>query len=157
IDLVAGTGFSSQVATDSVGAMLVNEAAVRRLGYRNAADALGKPFEQASGRGRITGVVRDFHFGSFREKVQPLTIRVLSGWYTFLTLDLNTQQTESVVGDLKHKWQELAGGLPLTWSFADETYSAQYATEQHFGRLFVCFSVFAILLSCLGLFGLTIF
>jgi len=157
IDLVAGTGFSSHVATDSTGAMLLNEAAVQRLGYRNATEALGKPFEQAAGSGRITGVVRDFHFASFREKVQPLTIRVLSGWYTFLTLDLNTQHPESVVGDLRQKWQELAGGLPLTWFFADETYSAQYATEQHTGRLFICFSVFAIVLSCLGLFGLTIF
>lgn len=157
IDLVAGTGFSSEVVSDSVGSMLVNEAAVHSLGYRNAVEALGKPFEQAAGKGHITGVVRDFHFASFREKVQPLTIRVLSGWYTFLTLDLNTQQTGSVVNDLRHKWQELAGGLPLIWFFADETYNAQYATEQHFGRLFICFSVFAISLSCLGLLGLTIF
>jgi len=51
----------------------------------------------------------------------------------------------------------LAPSLPLTWFFADETYDAQYAPEQHFGRLFICFSVLAICLSCLGLFGLTVF
>lgn len=157
VDLVAGTGFSGNVAPDSVGAMLVNEAAVHSLGYRNAAEALGKTFEQAGGKGVITGVVRDFHLHSFREKVQPLTIRMLSGWYTFLTLDLNTAQTASIVSDVRNKWKELAPSLPLTWFFADETYDAQYATEQHFGRLFICFSVLAICLSCLGLFGLTVF
>jgi putative ABC transport system permease protein len=157
IGLVAGRGFSASQRPDSAGAMLINEAAAQSLGYNSAKDAIGKPFEQASGKGLITGVIRDFHFHSFREKVQPLTIRMLSGSYTFLTLDINTPPTESMLGDLTKKWQQLAPGLPLTWFFADETYNAQYTTEQHFGRLFICFSALAISLSCLGLFGLTIF
>jgi len=157
IGLVAGTGFSSSHSPDSVGAMLINEAAVRSLGYRTAAEAIGKPFEQSSGKGAITGVIRDFHFHSFREKVQPLTIRMLSGSYTFLTLDINTPPTATMIDDIKYKWRQLAPGLPLTWFFADATYNAQYTAEQQFGRLFIAAATLAILLSCLGLFGLTIF
>jgi putative ABC transport system permease protein len=157
IGLVAGTGFSSSHSPDSVGAMLINEAAVQSLGYRTAAEAIGKPFEQSSGKGLITGVIRDFHFHSFREKVQPLTLRMLSGSYTFLTLDINTPPTAAMIDDLKNKWRQLAPGLPLTWFFADETYNAQYSSEQQYGRLFIGASTLAIGLSCLGLFGLTIF
>jgi len=157
IGLIAGTGFSASHSPDSAGAMLINEAAVKSLGYKSAAEAIGKPFGQGSGTGQITGVIRDFHFHSFREKVQPLTIRMLSGSYTFLTLDINMQPTESMINDIKDKWHQLAPGLPLTWFFSDEIYNAQYTTEQHFGRLFICFATLAIGLSCLGLFGLTVF
>ncbi|MBS1606337.1 MAG: ABC transporter permease [Bacteroidetes bacterium] len=157
IGLVAGTGFSSSHSPDSAGTMLINEAAVKSLGYRAPAEAIGKPFEQSSGKGVITGVIRDFHFHSFREKVQPLTVRMLSGSYTFLTLDINTPPTTATIDDIKNKWRQLAPGLPLTWFFADETYDAQYAGEQQFGRLFIGATTLAIGLSCLGLFGLTIF
>ena len=157
VDVIAGRGFSDQLSSDSATSMLLNETAVKSLGYQNAEAAIGRRFTQTTGSGLITGVIRDFHFHSFREKVQPLTLRRVSGWYTFLTLNINTDKIETTIGQIKDKWKTMAPGLPLTWFFADDAYNAQYAAEQHFGKLFFFFSLLAIGISCLGLFGLTAF
>jgi putative ABC transport system permease protein len=89
--------------------------------------------------------------------VQPLAIRHQTGYFTCLTLDITSAHMQQTVAGIEKQWKQLAPGLPLIYFFEDEAYNKQYVAQQRFGNLFVCFSVLAILISCLGLLGLSAF
>ncbi|HTE33991.1 MAG TPA: FtsX-like permease family protein [Chryseolinea sp.] len=156
IEMIAGRPFSNEITTDSTEAMIVNEASVKSLGYHRAEEAIGKKFAQWGRKGFIIGVVRDFHFQSFREEVQPLTFQ-MGDMATFLSLTVSNENLAPVIVNIERKWNQVAGGVPMTYFFADEAYDAQYVSEARFGKLFLSFAVLAIVLSCLGLVGLSAF
>lgn len=156
IEIIAGRPFSKQIASDSTAAMIVNEAAVKWLGFHRNEDAVGTKFVQWGRKGFIIGVARDFHFRSFREEVQPLTFQ-MGDLETFLTLTVSTENIATILNRIEKKWNQVAGGIPMTYFFADDAYDAQYDSEARFGKLFLSFAALAILLSCLGLVGLSAF
>ena len=156
ISVLAGRMFSKDFGTDLKEAILINETAVKSLGFSNPKDVLGKRFSQLNANGLVIGVIKDFHFRSFQEKVQPLTLRVAPGFFTFLTLNISGNISESIV-NLEKSWKSLVPDLPLIYFFADDAYDNQYRDEQRFGKLFICFAAFAIIISCLGLLGLSAF
>lgn len=155
VKVIAGRSFSRDYANDMVNAMIINETAARSLGYANPADAVGKQFQQMIGKGVIIGVVKDFHYHSYQEQVQPLTMRMAPGFYTFLTLNVSSQNIRETIGTLQAAWQRITPGMPMSYFFADEAYNAQYQSEERFGKLFTCFATLAIMISCLGLLGLS--
>lgn len=156
IEVIAGRPFSNLIASDTTEAMIVNESATRWLGYKQAGDAIGRKFKQWGRTGVIIGVVRDFHFQSFREKVQPLTFQ-MGDLSTFLSLTIADENAANAMVAVEKKWNEVAGGIPMTYFFADDAYDAQYAADTRFGMLFLSFAALAIALSCLGLIGLSTF
>ena len=158
INVIAGRAFSKEITTDSVEAMLINEAMVKRLGYHYPDEVIGKQFEQKGSRGLIVGVVNDFHYHSFREDIRPLTLRLTPGWnlYTFTTLDIATSDVNTTLRQVKQRWESLTAGKPFTYFFVDDAYYAQYLTEARFGKIFTGTALMAILLSCLGLLGISI-
>lgn len=107
--------------------------------------------------GLVIGVVKDFHFQSFQEQVQPLMLRISPGFFTFLTLNVSAENMPERIQQLEKEWKQLVPDLPLIYFFADEAYNNQYRDEQRFGKLFIGFAAFAILISCLGLLGLSAF
>ena len=155
VKVIAGRSFSRDYTNDMVNAMIINETAARSLGYTNPADAVGKQFQQMIGKGVIVGVVKDFHYHSYQEEVQPLTMRMAPGFYTFLTLNVSSQNIQGTIGALQSAWQRITPGMPMSYFFADEAYNAQYQSEERFGKLFTCFATLAIMISCLGLLGLS--
>ena len=157
LNVIAGRGFSVDRASDSTEAMLLNEAAVRQLGFSDPEAALGKRFEQKGRQGTIVGVVQDFHVHSFREAIVPLALRVTPGFnlYTFVTLTVSPQDVSATVDLLKSRWEELVPGKPFAYFFLDENYNQQYANEARFGQLFLGLATIAILLACLGLVALS--
>ena len=157
IEVIAGRGFSKNFANDLNGSMVINEATVKHLGFTNPEDAIGKRFWQRGGTGLIIGVVKDFHFHSLHEEIQPLTMQISPGFFTFLTLGISSDNIQQTIKSLKNKWASIAPGLPMIYFFSDQTFNAQYASDDRFGKLFFCFASLAILISCLGLLGLTSF
>lgn len=157
ISVIAGRAFSKEFATDLKEAILINETAVKSLGFSDPAQVIGKRFSQLNANGLVIGVIKDFHFRSFQEAVQPLTLRVAPGFFTFLTLNVSSQNMPESIKMIESKWKELVPELPLIYFFADEAYNNQYRDEQRFGKLFICFATLAILISCLGLLGLSAF
>lgn len=157
IDVVAGRNFSPQIASDTIAAIIINQAAVKALGYENPSDAIGKRFAQKGSNGLIIGVVKDFHFKSYAEEIQPLAIKMSPWFFTFITLDISSAEISATISNIEKKWKYIAPGLPLIYSFSDEAYDAQYKDETRFGELFICLSALAIFISCLGLFGLSAF
>lgn len=157
ISVIAGRAFSKQFGSDLRETILINEAAVKSLGYSNPQEVIGKRFSQLNVNGLVIGVVKDFHFRSFQEQVQPLMLRISPGFFTFLTLNVSSENMPERIQQLEKKWKELVPDLPLIYFFADEAYNKQYRDEQRFGKLFIGFAAFAILISCLGLLGLSAF
>jgi putative ABC transport system permease protein len=157
LQIIAGREFSKDYASDLRGSMIINEAMVKKLGFANASEAIGKHFRQRGNEGLIIGVVKDFHFHSMHEEIQPLTIQVVPGFFTFLTMSISSDDIHQTIDNVEKRLTKIAPGLPIIYSFTDETFNAQYIAENRFGKLFIGFSVFAILISCLGVFGLTYF
>ena len=157
IQLIAGRAFSKNVSSDTKNAMIINEAALKSLGYNDPSLVIGKRFTQRGNSGTIIGVIKDFHFHSFTEEVRPLTFIVAPGFFTFLTLDISSKNLQGTMKSLESKWKELAPGMPMIYFFADDAYNAQYKSEAQFGKLFMWLAIAAILLSCLGLLGLSAF
>lgn len=157
LKIIAGRNFSKGLAADTLGAMLINETMARALGFEDSQQAIGKHFTQLHHDGNIIGVVQDFHFHSFMEKIQPLTLRLNPWNFSYLTVNISSQDTRSTVSQIEAAWKQIVPGLPFVYFFSDEAYDHQYVTQEGFGKLFICFAVIAIIISCLGLLGLSAF
>jgi putative ABC transport system permease protein len=158
IPLVAGRNYSRSYPSDSAQSMVINEAAARSFGYTNPADAVGKKFEQWGRKGMIIGVVKDFNFRSLHQTVEPLTLRygypdVLSR----ISVKIKGDNIPATITSLKRTWDKVAPQRPFLYHFLDESFGAQYEADRHFGQLFTLFSLLAIAIASLGLFGLSTF
>ena len=101
----------------------------------------------------VVGVVKDFNFSSMHEKVGPLIITRGEHWGN-IALSVSTHDLTSLIGQVETKWKTMSSGMPFSYSFMDADFDNMYKAEQRTGKLFITFAVFAILIACLGLFGL---
>jgi putative ABC transport system permease protein len=149
-----GIDFSTNFATDSVGYIL-NETALRITGYK---DPIGKPFTFRQKRGTIIGVVKDFHFNSLHETINPLVL-YLNGNMKWGRALIRTEpgKTKEALASLEKICKELNPKIPFTYNFSDEEYAKLYQSEQVVGQLANYFAFLAIFISCLGLLGLVMF
>ena len=158
IPLVAGRNYSRSFRTDSAQSMVINEAAAKLYGYAQPADAVGKKFAQWGRTGTIIGVVKNFNFRSLHQAVEPLTLRY--GYpenLNRISVSIKADNIQSTIAHLKTTWNKMVPQRPFLYHFLDESFSAQYQADQHFGQLFSLFSCLAICIACLGLFGLSTF
>ncbi len=152
--MVAGRAFSTAFATDSTKAIILNETAVKNMGYSSPNDAIGKKFTQWGRKGQIIGVVKDFHFQSLQTDVKPLNFRIDPGSIGVFTLKIKGGNIPNTIAAIQNKWKMLVPQRPFSYSFLDENFNKQYIAEDRFGKLFMYFAVLAIMISCLGLLGL---
>ncbi len=152
--VIAGRAFSTDFPTDSTKSIVINEAAVRALGYTSANDAVGKKFSQWGRTGQIVGVVKDFHYRSLQQNVEPLNMRINPSNTYLFTMKIAAANVPATIAAIENKWKALVPQLPFNYDFVDANFNKQYATEERFGKLFMYFAVLAIFISCLGLLGL---
>ncbi|KAA2238613.1 FtsX-like permease family protein [Chitinophaga agrisoli] len=148
LQLTAGKGFTG-VASDS-GHYILNETAVKETGIT---DPIGKRFKLWDKEGTIIGVVRDFHFASLKQKIEPAVFQYQPESAEIYVKTTGKDAPTAIAAAAK-LWERYNGGFPFQYSFLDETYDDLYRSEQRTGLLFDTFSIVAILISCLGLFGL---
>lgn len=179
IRMIAGRGFSrgrgedidnsrnfDEAAPDGA-SMIINEAAVRRLGYASPADAVGKvvhqdppvgPNGQPVDRSRvIIGVVADAHFDSLRQPVQPTRYTYNPNEMYFFSIAIKSEQADETAAFIRDTWSRLVPDLPIRLSYLDDTYRSLYGADERNGEMFALFTALAILIACLGLFGLAAF
>jgi putative ABC transport system permease protein len=152
--LLAGRIFSRAFGADSTQAMVINEAAVRMLGYHQPQDAIGRDFSQWGRKGKIIGVVKDFHYSSLQEIIRPLSLRIEPGGCDQISVKVSTVDLKGTIATIERSWHKLISYRPFSYFFVDEMFDRQYRSEDRFGKLFLYFSVLAIFISCLGLLGL---
>jgi putative ABC transport system permease protein len=154
--MAAGRNFSKDHLSDSTG-IVINEAAAALLGFKNP---LNKKLYQGDDMhpyvAHIIGVVKDFNFGSLRNRIKPLVLRLgfNRGSMAFRVNTKNLPALVSKVEKLYHSADANAADQPFEYSFMDDDFNHIYQSEQNMGKIFICFAFFAILIACLGLFGL---
>ncbi|HWB24249.1 MAG TPA: ABC transporter permease [Chitinophagaceae bacterium] len=160
IAMAAGRNFSRQHATDSNN-YIINESAVAMLGWGSADKAIGKDIRYGGTKGKIIGVVKDFHFESMHEQIIPLIFFMQppgqNGYYGALSVKLSGSNVTATIQDIEKKWHTFLPETPFDYSFLDDKYAKLYATETQQGNLFTVFACIAIFIACLGLFGLSAF
>jgi putative ABC transport system permease protein len=152
--IVAGRAFSKDFPVDSTKSIVVNEATVKSLGYKSNNDIIGKKFTQWGREGKIIGVVKDFHYRSLQEVVQPMNFRINPYNTWNFTLKIAANNIPATIAAIQNKWKVLIPQRPFNYEFVDDIFNKQYADEERFGTLFLYFAGLAIFISCLGLLGL---
>jgi putative ABC transport system permease protein len=157
IKLAAGRNFSKDRLSDS-GAVIINEAAAKFLGYKNPLNQIlykslgGKTELSNTVKYEVIGVMKDFHFSSLHSKIEPLIIR-LGENNDAISLRVNTKNIPALMAQIKAKWAPLSAAQ-MNYSFMDQDFDASYRAEQRVGTIFIIFTTLAIIIACLGLFGL---
>ncbi|MGB2908113.1 MAG: FtsX-like permease family protein, partial [Candidatus Aminicenantaceae bacterium] len=163
MEITTGRNFSREFTSDAEGSVLINEAAVRKLGWQDS--PLGKKLGVIMGLDKrkhyeVVGVVKDYHFKSLHEEIRPLVIfrgNPYGGEFGQLSVRLRPENIPATMALLESTWGEFESQYPFEYSFLNDRYDTLYRTEERLGQLFGYFTALAVLIGSLGLFGLTSF
>ena len=160
LELIEGRDF---ISGEKYGTFMLNEAAMRKFGWTSCANQkLEEVYPTEEGkvkvavRGDVVGVVKDFHYRSLHHEIEPLIIRLVS-WFEYFAIRIHSDDVVGTLNFLKTQWQEIAPNKPFDYFFLDDDYDKLYRAEEQTGTLFGLFSILAISVACLGLFGLASF
>lgn len=162
--LVAGRDFSREVPTDIKEAFIINETAVKHFGFDSPEDALGKQiywteWEPADTlepikKGKVIGIVQDFHYQSLHEKVTASVIQLYPQVLFKVAVRIKPGATEEAITDIQNLWKQYVPEYPLDYRFMDESFGMMYNNEEKLSQLLWYFAIMAIIIGCLGLFAL---
>ncbi len=160
IEMADGRSFSRDFPSDS-SAIVLNEAAVRQLGWEKGVGMTLSNYEGSQEEPvvvvhKVIGVVKDFHFKSLRNNIEPLVFE-LSRSRGFVSFKISGENIPETLDFLESKWDEFAPGQPFAYSFLDDRFDEMYKAEQKLGEIFGVFAFLAIFIACLGLYGLAAF
>lgn len=159
---VAGRLFSGDFMADTSRRLILNEQAIHEMGFASAADAVQKKV-MVDWQGRnyqfeIVGVVHDFHFSNLHAAIAPYGFQLTTGQgFNYLVAHVRGGQLQSTLQAVENSWRRLNPNEPFEYNFLDETFQQSYAADIRLGALVRYFTIIAILISCLGLFGLATF
>ena len=155
IKMLAGRNYGQRHATDTA-SLILNNAAIRYLGFSSPDEALGKKVTFWGRPKSIVGIVDDYHQMSAKSAIAPIAFPLIEGanYYTF---KINGENPRNTVRHVQELYSSFFPGNPFDYFFLDQFFNRQYANEQKFSRVFSLFAGFAIFVACLGLFGLASF
>jgi putative ABC transport system permease protein len=157
MQIVQGRDFNKDFPTDS-NAMILNETAVKQFGFTD--NPIGRKITQIADINKkttrnytVVGVVKNFNYESLRQNIGALCLHIGSD-PNIISFRLKTDNIEQTVARIQKTWKKIAANEPFTYSFLNEEFDDMYRSEQRAGKIFISFAVLAILIACLGLFGL---
>lgn len=159
IKLLAGRNFSRDFATDTA-SFVLNESAIKVIGWKNAQDAIGKDFKYGNQKGHVIGIVNDFNFESMHQQIVPMVLLMFppsQGYYNNISIKLTGNNIPATLAYLEKTWRKILPETPYQFTFLDENFDKLYKSEQQQGTIFIIFASIAIFIACLGLFGLSAF
>jgi putative ABC transport system permease protein len=137
---------------------LINEAAVKILGLKSPADAIGKQFQYGGNKGQLVGVFNDFHFESMHQRILPLVMFIPKNPNSYGRLSVKISgNIPAVLAHLENTWKNFSPDIPFEYTFLDQRFEKLYESEQRQKSIFTIFAFIAIFVACLGLFGLSAF
>lgn len=157
IPIVAGRSFDYQLASDSTEAFILNETAIREIGWSSPDEAIGKAFNYGSRRGFVTGVMQDFHFENLHQPIVPIVFMIPTDRNNNVSIKIEADKRDQVLEYLKGEWAVFNPGFPFEPNFVDEDFNRQYEAEERVKTIFTFFSALAIVISVSGLLGLVTF
>lgn len=157
IKLLAGRSFSKDFPSDKNEAFILNESGMNRLGWKSAAEAMGQPLKWQNRRGRVIGVVEDFHFMSANVAIEPFIMVMNTPWSVgYLSVKISGNPVQ-VLDQIETTFSNTLSDKIFEYNFLDENFDKQYRSEDKFMTIFTFFAGVAIAIACLGLYGLAMF
>jgi putative ABC transport system permease protein len=154
MNMKSGRSFKHEFSTDTAN-FIVNEAAAKVMGFENPVD---KPLTLwKNRRGKIIGMVKDFHFQDVHTKVEPLFMLYDPDWFNVIFVRYRGGQLSGALKAMEKINKRYAAAYPFESNLLDQDWDNLYKTEDRFGKLFNYFSALSVIISCLGLFGLSAF
>jgi putative ABC transport system permease protein len=162
LELTAGRGFDKSLGSDSVDNCIINETLAKLSGLE---DPVNGTFNHESWyitmfpvkTIRIIGVVKDFHFKSFRTAIEPLMLAWNPDWFNYINIKIAEGKTGPAMEKIREVLDEFAPGRPMEYRFIDDSFDQMYKSDERMGRLFLWFTLLAIIISVLGIIGMAIF
>jgi putative ABC transport system permease protein len=157
IKLVAGRGFSKEYGTDAKEAFIVNETAVKEFKWETPEKALGKEINREGKKGKVIGVIRDFNFLSLTTAISPLLLSIDQNQFNTLSIKFENGNVDATIETIESSWNKIFPEKAFEFAFLDEQLNQQYANYKSFGLIIQTFAGIAILIACLGVYGLVLF
>jgi len=156
IELTEGRSFSKEYGTDQTEAFVVNEEVAQLMGKESV---VGERFSFAGRDGRIIGVMKNFHYESFRNKIEPLAIymRPAAEGFYYTLIRIPPENISASLDFVRETWQKVVPDFPFEYRFLIDDFEYYYRSEERMGGLLKYFSILAVFIACLGLFGLASF
>ncbi len=162
LEITSGRDFDRQMGTDGKEAVIVNEATVKQYGW--ADNPIGKKITWGAGLDgtggrslKVMGVVKDFHYNSLHNKVEPIMIFISDWPNSFLSLKVNPENLAQTLKDVEEKWHQLGAKRPFDYKLLTQTWDEMYESEQKLGVIFRIATILTIFIALLGLLGLSSF
>lgn len=166
LEMVAGREFSEEMGTDKNEAYIINETAVKNLGFETPEKAIGQKLTwnvwnnvnpDSVKVGQVIGVVKDFNYKSLYEKVETTVLQIFPDAAWKVAVKMETAQLDSSLDQVENVWNKFSPEYPLEYRFLDENFANMYQSEDKLKTLLGVFTGLAIFVGCLGLFGLAAF
>lgn len=153
INIVKGRDFQQDMPSDTLTGVIVNETFVKRMGW---SDPIGKKVEAGGGnfvKARVIGVMQDYHQTGMYNGIESLLLAYRTR-NNVIYIKLKENDMQPTLSYMETKWKEIFPGEPYTFTFLNERFNRQFETDEKRGKIFTLFTILAILIACLGLFGL---
>ncbi len=157
IELLDGRTFDESFGSDAENAFIINEEAIRSWNFGNVESALGKTINLEGKEGKVVGVVKDFNFLSLSEEMRPLIMEISVPQFSTFSIKIENQNIPETLDRIEAIWNDFFPNETFDAAFLDEALDESYQGQEQFGQLIGYFSFLAILISCLGSYGLIMF
>jgi putative ABC transport system permease protein len=158
VDVIEGRSFDENFPADVNESFMLNESGMRRLGWNDPKEAVGQKLKWQNRNGYVIGVVKDFHFMAANVAVEPFIIVMNTGWSAgYLSVKLTAGDPSSKLQVIREQYGKVMPDKIFEYFFLDEEFDQQYKAEDRFLKVFTFFAAIAILIACLGLYGLAMF
>ncbi len=155
--LIAGRAFGKEYGTDQQESFIINETAVREFNWETPEKALGKTINREGKKGKVVGVINDFHFTTLTTPVSAMVMELNPNQFNVLSIKFENASVQQTIDKLKSEWNAMFPEKTFEFNFLNEQLNQQYASYQSFGTTIQVFTGIAILISCLGVYGLVLF
>jgi hypothetical protein len=158
VEIKEGRSFSKEFLSDGFNdghvSFIVNEEAVKQMGLKSPIGVNLSLFHKS---GPIVGVMKNFHYHHMRTKIEPMALFIMTPFNNYILIKLQQENIKESLEFIKKTWEKFSPDYPFEYSFVSDDFSSLYQNEERMGKILSSFTVFAILIACLGLWGLTSF
>ncbi len=155
LELAEGESFNKEIASDSSNYYIVNETAVKQFNLENIIGRRVTDFFDNGQKsyGPIIGVVKDFHIEGFNQPIKPMILSARNNLW-WVTMKLGPNNLNQTIANVEEVWNNMEPSHPFRYKFLDESFGALFKQQENFGRMFLYLTILAIIISCMGLYGL---
>jgi len=156
LSVVAGRNFDREHPNERH-SVLLNRAMAEALDFDDPLDAIGQKVAHGGDTSEVVGILENYHQMSLKESVVPLVFRFSGGYGNFIAIKIERENYHDVLAAAEGPWNSIFPSNPLDYFVLDQFFNRQYESDRQFGQIFTLFTLLAIFIACLGLFGLSSF